>query len=75
MLAPNGRDREAFVRMHLFLEEKESIPRLISSTFNIPVDQWLRVETPSNIPASTGKLLFCYLTEEFFYQSWLGLLN
>lgn len=50
MLTQKG--REPFIRMQLFLEDAESIPKLVSSQYRIPPDKLMRTNSQSQEPGN-----------------------
>ena len=66
MLTQKG--REPFIRMQIFLEDTEAIPKLVSSQYRIPPDKLMRSGQYANNPAGMpqqsspqGKIYFCML--------------
>lgn len=72
MLTQKG--REPFIRMQVFLEDTEALPKLVASQYHIPADQFLRTQSVFNDPlngngthlnGNQGKIgtvfLICYL--------------
>lgn len=60
MLTQKG--REPFIRMKLFLEDRESIPRLVISQYRIPADKLMRS------PSDGQGLLSCVLARGITYE-------
>jgi len=64
MLTQKG--REPFIRMQIFLEDSEAIPKLVASQYHIPPEKLMR---SASIPSEIGKIeIFLFFSEgEVFY--------
>jgi hypothetical protein len=51
MLTQKG--REPFIRMQIFLEDSEAIPKLVASQYHIPPEKLMR---SASIPSEIGKI-------------------
>lgn len=60
MLTQKG--REPFIRMQLFLEDSEAVPRLVSNQYRIPAEKFLRTQP---FDAAKGERNFCPLCSAF----------